>query len=61
MKRELTLIGLKAIADYLGRSPRTIYNWIQDQAQGFPAQKVGGMWEARSVDLDAWRQRQIGK
>ena len=57
-KKKTYCLGLKAIADYLGRrsnstiTTRTVSRWIQ--SQGLPVKKIG-LWTAASEqDLDAW-------
>jgi len=49
------LVGIKEIANRLGRSPRTIATMLARRE--LPAGKVGGLWEASKSELDAFRQR----
>lgn len=51
--QERPLIGVKEIAGYIYRSKRTAERLLG--TPGFPARKVGGIWEATAEELDAWR------
>ena len=47
------LVGLRAIARYMGRSERTIRRWIDDQ--GFPAGMTpSGHWIASKQSIRDW-------
>ncbi len=52
-KKTEPLIGVKAIAEYLNRSERTVHRYIE--SHGLPVVRVGGLLEAMSKDLDEWR------
>lgn len=47
------LVGMKAICEYYMRSEPTILGLIRDS--GFPARKIGGIWEASKSRVDSWR------
>jgi hypothetical protein len=52
----MILIGAKSIADYLGRSERTIIRWYNDRMRtGVPIYRVVKHFEASTSDLDNWR------
>lgn len=40
------------IAEYLGVSKDTVYNWISDR--GMPGCKVGRFWKFKKEAVDAW-------
>ena len=46
------LSGLKAIGEYVGRSPITIRRWIRDS--GFSASWVVERWYALLEKINAW-------
>ena len=46
------LSGLKAIGEYVGRSPITIKRWIRDR--GFPASWVAERWYALPEKVNGW-------
>jgi hypothetical protein len=48
------LIGLKAIAEYLQRSERTVCRYVAQYE--LPVERVGGLLEADSAELEKWRQ-----
>jgi len=50
---EKRLIGIKEIADYLNRSPRTIKRYIKDKS--LPVVKVGGVYETEKGQVNDWR------
>lgn len=56
-EREEWLRGVKAIADFLGVTDRTVRRWIV-AAKGFPVHRVGGRYAAHTADLRAWTARQ---
>lgn len=47
------------IGDYVRRSSVTILDWIRNM--GFPATKIGGIWESDTALIDEWRRDQIQK
>lgn len=49
------LIGMKDICDYVNRSSPTVLSMIRDM--GFPAVKVGGIWESSRGKIAEWRER----
>lgn len=51
------LIGMKSICQYLERSEATLLKLIRDE--GFPAIKIGGIWESDVVEITAWRREKI--
>lgn len=48
-----TLFGMKSICDYIHRSEPTVLSLVR--SSGFPAKKVGGIWESRKGLIDAWK------
>lgn len=50
------LRGVKAIADFLGVSDRTVKRWIASAA-GFPVHRVGGHYTAHTGELRTWTAR----
>jgi hypothetical protein len=44
--------GLKAIGEYVGRTPNTIRRWIKDRS--FPASWVAERWYALPEKINAW-------
>lgn len=50
------LRGVKAIADFLGVTDRTVRRWIASAA-GFPVHRVGGRYTAHTGELRAWTAR----
>ena len=51
------LIGLKAIAEYLGRSERTVCRYIARHS--LPVVRVGGLLETTTEELDKWRKNRL--
>ncbi|MEE8448030.1 MAG: hypothetical protein V3S39_00210 [Thermodesulfobacteriota bacterium] len=49
---EKPLSGLKAIGNYVGRSPITIRRWIK--GRGFPASWVAERWYALPEKINGW-------
>lgn len=49
-----TLSGMKAICNYIHRTEPTVVSLVR--SCGFPAYKVGGIWESRKGLIDAWRE-----
>lgn len=47
------LRGVKAIADFLGVSDRTVRRWIASAA-GFPVHRIGGRYAANTSELRRW-------
>lgn len=50
---EMELRGLKAIADFLEVSDRTVKRWIAD-GRGVPVKRIGGRLRAYPGQLRAW-------
>lgn len=56
--RPLTLLsGMKQICEYMNRSEATVLKLIRES--GFPAVKIGGVWESDRVEIESWRASQI--
>lgn len=51
------LTGMKSICGYLNRSETTVLDLIR--ADGFPATKIGGVWESDTDLIDTWRREKI--
>lgn len=51
------LVGMKAISNHVNRSEATVINWVRDL--DFPASKIGGIWEADTDSIEAWRNKQM--
>jgi hypothetical protein len=51
------LIGMKALCDKVNRSESTVLSWIREL--GFPAKKVGGIWESTDSRVDKWKKEQL--
>jgi hypothetical protein len=51
------LSGMDEIGEYVRRSPVTVLDWIRNM--GFPASKIGGIWESDTFLIDKWRRKQI--
>ena len=45
-------LSVDEIAEYLGVSRDTIYNWIS--TRGLPAHRVGRLWKFKREAVDAW-------
>ena len=45
-------LSVDEIAQYLGVSRDTIYNWIA--TRGLPAHRVGRLWKFKREAVDAW-------
>lgn len=45
-------LSVDEIAEYLGVSKDTVYNWIKDR--NLPAHKVGRLWKVKQTKLDIW-------
>ncbi len=48
---------MKSICQYMNRSESSVLVLIRDY--GFPARKIGGIWESDTELADAWRREQI--
>jgi hypothetical protein len=48
------LSGMKSICDYFHRSEPTVLSLVR--SSGFPAKKIGGIWESRKSLIDGWRE-----
>jgi hypothetical protein len=53
------LQGRDAIAEFTGRRWAVILRWIREK--GFPATKLGGVWESEREMITQWRREQIRK
>ncbi|MHC1701504.1 MAG: hypothetical protein AB9900_11055 [Humidesulfovibrio sp.] len=51
------LSGMTAICTYVGRSEKTVLDWIRFEAM--PASKIGGVWESDKELIDDWRRKRI--
>jgi excisionase family DNA binding protein len=47
-------LSVDEIADYLGVSRDTVYNWIA--SRGMPAHRVGRLWKFKKQVVDVWVQ-----
>lgn len=54
---ETFLIGKEAICEFVGRSWKTVREWIDKR--GFPARKINGVWESEPGLIVEWRRREI--
>ena len=45
-------LAVDEIAEYLGVSRDTVYNWISER--GMPGRKVGRFWKFKKDAVDAW-------
>ena len=45
-------LSVDEMAEYLGVSKDTVYNWIKDR--NLPAHKVGRFWKIKQAQLDKW-------
>jgi excisionase family DNA binding protein len=53
------LVNIKAVAEHLGISPRTIYDWTA--AGKFPARRLGGAIRYDLDEVDRWvESRRVG-
>lgn len=48
------LVGVKAIAAFLGVDRTTVWRWLGDPDRGAPIRKVGGRYFAFEAELMAW-------
>ena len=44
-------LSVQQIADHLGVSKDTIYNWLK---KGMPAHKFGKLWKFQTSEVDKW-------
>jgi len=51
------LSGLEEIAQYARRSKATVQDWIRNE--GFPAAKLGHVWESDKEMIDQWKRDRI--
>lgn len=51
------LVGMTEISGYMRRSEKTMLDLIR--FEGFPARKVGGIWESDRLLADDWRRKRI--
>lgn len=51
------LRGVKAIAEFLGVTVRTVERWLVAGRADFPASRIGGRWVAHTADLREWTRR----
>jgi len=51
------LTGKKNICNFVGRSWKTVEEWIV--CQDFPARKLNGVWESDSELITQWRRKKI--
>ncbi|MBU0995804.1 MAG: hypothetical protein KJ737_25190 [Proteobacteria bacterium] len=59
MVQKRMLTGSKEITEFVGRSWKIIYRWIQEK--DFPAKKIDGVWESDTELILQWRTDQIMK
>ncbi len=59
IKPSSNLSGLEEIAQYTRRSKATVLDWIRNE--GFPAAKLGHVWESDKDMVDAWKREKIEK
>ncbi len=52
-----SLSGMQEIANYVNRSDATVLKLIRDD--DFPAKKIGGVWEAKKDNVDAWYEEMV--
>jgi len=45
-------LSVDEMAEYLGVSKDTVYNWIKDR--NLPAHKVGRLWKFKRGEIDGW-------
>ena len=45
-------LSLKEIAEHLGVSNETVYNWIDGKQM--PAHKIGRLWKFKVSEVDKW-------
>jgi len=59
IKPSTNLSGLDEIAQYARRSKATVLDWIRNE--GFPAAKLGAVWESDKSMIDDWKRDRIEK
>ena len=52
-----TLLGMKAICIYAGKSENTIRSLVK--FHNFPANKIGGSWTSDTKLIDAWTRKHL--
>ncbi len=57
IKPSTNLSGLEEIAQYTRRSKATVLDWIK--SAGFPAAKLGHVWESDKDMVDQWKRDRI--
>ena len=57
IKPSTNLSGLEEIAQYARRSKATVLGWIKNE--GFPAAKLGHVWESDREMIDQWKRDRI--
>ena len=57
IKPSTNLSGMDEIATYARRSKATILDWIRNE--GFPAAKLGAVWESSKELIDDWKTKRI--
>lgn len=57
IKPSTNLSGLEEIAQYTRRSKATVLDWIRNE--GFPAAKLGHVWESDKEMVDQWKRDRI--
>ena len=58
-KSETALVGMAEISAYVQRSEKTVLDIIKNE--GFPAKKLGGIWESDTLLIDKWRRKRINQ
>lgn len=57
IKPSTNLSGLEEISQYARRSKATVLDWIKNE--GFPAAKLGHVWESDKEMIDQWKRDRI--
>lgn len=57
IKPSTNLSGLEEISQYARRSKATVLDWIK--YEGFPAAKLGHVWESDKGMIDQWKRDRI--
>jgi len=52
-----SLVGKREICKYVRRSWTTVLDWVK--TSGFPAAKIGGVWESDTSLVDDWKRTKI--
>lgn len=58
-KETTALVGMSEIAAFMRRSEKTMLDLIR--FEGFPAKKLGGIWESDTVLAAEWRRQRIAQ